>query len=200
MTEASPPDEPFLVPSPEDFAVDDFDDPTPPGSTRKVWRVAAIAFGVLSLPGLVFSAWWFHRAEEGRNWPTIEGLVIGGQTTLSSNPKTPGWRPHFQYTFRVNGEKYTSFNYFLLGEVGMSDEENSSLHLRYFENPSCRVHYNPVDPQDCFLEEGSDAMGWVFGAVSLVFLVLVSGFCLHMSITATDPATESVANLGGTPR
>jgi Protein of unknown function (DUF3592) len=107
-------------------------------------RLSAI-FGVFL--GIGFVAWgvgWERIAIAGRNWPTVEGVVVGSRLV---NRK--GLRADVVYEYAVAGTRY-------LGDRVSLDvwADKVGQRARYVEGYHMPVHYSPSDPALSILEPG----------------------------------------------
>lgn len=123
------------------------------------------------------------KAKQSLSWPTTEGEVAHSAilyqtetSTTTGNAST--FKADVVYRYKVHGVSYTSSKIAFL-DLASTTNRAQTLVIRYPDNSTVQVYYNPANPAEAVLEPG-DASGvtflYVFGslfaAAGLFFLIL----------------------------
>ena len=107
------------------------------------------------------AVWNVIRGMRARNWPSVEGMVIGTQ------PDSQGISRNFQYRYRVNGLDYLGARRSFFDYNSSYGQRAYHVLAKYSPGSVVRVYYHPDFPEDAVLEPGTNIVPFLFMALGL---------------------------------
>ncbi|GAB4284063.1 MAG: hypothetical protein Kow0029_30470 [Candidatus Rifleibacteriota bacterium] len=114
-------------------------------------------------------------------WPTVEGVVLKADfekikvesRASSNNPDIVQdkyiWKPHFEYTYQVNGKQYTSSQISTFDPTCEDESQVLDLKRLISRNRTVVVYYNPDRPEISVINPfPSLVSAWILLIVSVV--------------------------------
>jgi hypothetical protein len=112
---------------------------------------------------------FIQDASQAQDWPTTDGVITYSAVDSHSSHDGNLYAPNVQYTYTVNGVKYSS-NGIIFGTISTSDGGYANEMVnRYYVGKTVTVYYNPENPSDALLEPG---IMWIY------YLPIVFGLIL----------------------
>jgi hypothetical protein len=108
--------------------------------------------------------WNMVRGMRARNWPFVEGTVIGTQTN------SQGISRNFQYRYCVNGLEYLGARRSFFDYNSSDGQRAYRVLAKYLPGSVVRVYYHPDDPEDAVLEPGANIVSFLFLALGLLVI------------------------------
>jgi hypothetical protein len=110
------------------------------------------------------AVWNMVRGMRARNWPFVEGTVIGTQTN------SQGISRNFQYRYCVNGLEYLGVRRSFFDYNSSDGQRAYRVLAKYLPGSVVRVYYHPDDPEDAVLEPGANIVPFLFLALGLLVI------------------------------
>lgn len=110
------------------------------------------------------AVWNVVRGMRARNWPFVEGTVIGTQTN------SQGISRNFQYRYCVNGLEYLGARRSFFDYNSSDGQRAYRVLAKYLPGSVVRVYYHPDDPEDAVLEPGANIVPFLFLALGLLVI------------------------------
>ncbi len=130
--------------------------------------VAAVVFGIRNR----------KKAEESAGWPGVQGVITNAWIEESRDTDEDGYTsttytPKWQYEYQLGSQTYSSQKISFGGERGYGSRKKAEQELtKYSMSGQVRVYYNPQDPEEAVLVQGTK--GTMAGIIVGVILILVS--------------------------
>lgn len=138
---------------------------------RKVIIFLTIFGLVITLAGILR----FKRARESVYWPVAEGVIIKSCVGTRMHKGEVHHYADVKYSFKVNGEEYTS------GEITYK-HVNRSIDETLAKFPvglKVKVYYNPDDPSIALLEPGASWETYQAFAIGILILIVDIGVIVY---------------------
>jgi hypothetical protein len=118
----------------------------------------------------------FRTSKASRDWPSVEGQVIGAMVETKIDRDEDGtstrYSPRITYTYSVSGQQYTSDQVVIGARRWHTSRARAEAKLAYQPGQQVTVHYNPDKPVQAVLEVGATRGAWGTLAIGIVFTIL----------------------------
>ena len=144
-----------------------------PGLVLVVSAVLALVGGGLLFIGIRSK----RAAQASRAWSSTQGTVDSSQVIASGSQRSKWYKAQVTYTFKVNGQSYTSDKVFFGDARSSSMPKEQRVADRYKAGAPVEVFYNPQQPQEAVLERrtgGTTVVYLILGSVLLLLAVFVA--------------------------
>ncbi|MCX8038738.1 MAG: DUF3592 domain-containing protein, partial [Candidatus Sumerlaeia bacterium] len=155
--------------------------PRPGKVPSAVWR--GLLFGIFFLVGGVLSYFFtvlpVSRALAARRWQPTPCKVISSTVREHSSDDGYTYSIDILYEYEVNGKRYRSNRYDLLGVSSSGYERKAAVVRQHPPGRETTCFVNPKDPHDAVLKRGLSPI-LLFGLIPLLFLVIGAAGLVHM--------------------
>lgn len=143
--------------------------------TKAVWWDLFAAFLMLSTLAVEFSTVrLFRRAIAVKSWPTADGVVLHSELKNTVGIK-PGYHANVRYRYCVADGEFESTTVRTRGDGNQHEFDIGAIVERYPVGSKVKVHYNPDDMHESYLEVGPDLGNYVMIVSPLLFSFLGAG-------------------------
>jgi hypothetical protein len=131
---------------------------------------------VIGVLALVAGGRLISISVKGRGWPVTSGHVIeksvGPSSTTGASRAGHYFEPRVKYTYTVAGKNYIGTR---IRSVTAAYDKSHAERIVNDMPESVRVHYNPRDPGDAYLQPSSVALAAVALLIGVVCLAIGAG-------------------------
>jgi hypothetical protein len=154
--------------------------------------VGMMSFGVFFVVGVVITVFFSIPTERkmlaSRNWRATPCTIIASRLrSEEGNHGTPLYSIDIEYTYKVNGQSYTTDRYSVVSDSSGVADEKARVVKQYRQNPAATCYVNPSDPSEAVLKPGWRAEG-LLPLIPLVFVLVGAGGMYGMYRVARKPA------------
>jgi hypothetical protein len=113
----------------------------------------------------------FRRAVIAKTWPTTDGLILQSEFTEKVGLE-PSYEAKILYRYSVRNQTFASTGVRTRKTSSKSESDIRSTVARYPVGSKPKVHFNPSNPSESYLEVGVDYVNYIiiFSPIFFAFL------------------------------
>ena len=145
------------------------------------WTTRIIGFVFMFFGGMLIrtASATEKKSGEALTWSRAQGEVLSSSIKRSPSGSKPRFRAHVSYRYSVNGQEFENDTVFLGGRVATLKKKAQATSDHYSVGSSVTVYYDPANPNDSYLENTPQGLGFqkFAGAVGILLgLLFLMGY------------------------
>ena len=163
----------------------------PDQSQFNIYIIIALIIGIIGLIWLINTLWRNWKISKFRSWPRARATVVNvlavptdgkiavdPRNIIATTNNSVRYVPKILYVYEVNGREYRSDNVFYHGPDSLNAVDTKMLLGQIYPNNIITILYNPSNPNDAYIYNGTqNNTGIIIG----VILLLLSGFLFYQN-------------------